>query len=69
MLYKNSKKYNFTKISNYLQDDLLILKRRSKEFLVILAINFSEKPKKFEMNSTIGEDKVKVLEYMPTNQK
>ena len=69
MLYKNSKTYNFTKISNYLQDDLLILKRRSKEFLVILAINFSEESKNFEMLSTIGEDKVKVLEYMPTNQK
>ena len=54
--------YNF-------QDNLLVLKRRSKEFLVILAINFSEKPKKFEIHSTIGEDKVKVLEYMPTNQK
>ena len=49
--------YNF-------QDNLLVLKRRSKEFLVILAINFSEKSKKLEK----VEEKVKLLEYMPTNQ-
>ena len=66
MLYKCSKNIQFTKTSYNLQDDLLILKRRSKEYLVILAINFSEESKKFQMNS---EEKVKVLEYMPTNQK
>ena len=49
--------YNF-------QDDLLVLKRRSKEFLVILAINFSEESKKLEK----VKEKVKLLEYMPTNQ-